>query len=519
MSPRTIHRRLRTPLLLMLMAVSLPALADDDIWQASVGQRWFYETASAAGEILAGTSSESLLEPGNVYEIRFKVSHLRGTIGLRVGGLPVIPVDSRGDYSFDFYVSATGQRRMLFEALSDDVAAAVNHLSVRPVWNAGAAAAHAGTNALPSGHYWSFDRARNLETEMVAPLDDPQSTTRYRLGVAQNLHDALTTPGVRGIWMSFDWHTLEVADDEYDWSLLDQDMEVARNYGLKLIVNVSDRSFDGHRVLPDYFPPQYLVSFEAGGTTGHVAKRWAPYVYQRLIRLYGAIAARYGSDPAFGGIATTETALGDIDADDYSLAAYQNALIQIVTRSEVALEPHTLLFYLNFLKDGDRLDMNRDARIGLLENVPHAALLAGAPDITPDIRGMVRSVSPYRIHAEKHMTDLGQFCHLEHIDLQHFGVNVKDNRYRQEYLDDMAAVRERESQPWFSGVPAALEFDDVGLHPDDVLGQPWTLQELLDFGRRNFACTRFLWHFRGDDVRDGATWRDVRNVMLDNPPP
>lgn len=497
--------------ILVLLLVPVPGLAASNIWQSSFGQRTFYDTASAAGELMAGTDWESALTPGNVYTISFTIRQLQGRIGLLVGDLPVIPLDRPGAYTFAFTISDDGGRRMLFQALIDQATARVSAIAVvqKPVRD---------RFQLPTGHYWSFDHERNLVTEMVAPLANPGSTTAYRLGIAQDLHDALTTPGVRGFWMAVDWRTVEVGDGRYDWRLIDDNMKVARSNGLRFVIEVSDRSFDSSNVMPAYFPPAYVVAY-SGNSGGIVAKRWDPYVYNRLIRLYTAIAQRYAADPAFGGIATSETALGDVSGSDYTLDAYATALIQIVTQTQLAMKRGNLLFYLNFLLDGDRSDMNRDARIGLLRNVPDESLMIGAPDITPDFKGMVRSVSPYRIHARKTLPEVKQFCHLQHVDQGHRGTNVKSNQYRQEYLDEVARVRDREAQSWFSGQPAVFEFDDVGLHPAAALGNLWQPQELLDFGRRNFGCSRVLWHYRNIADWQGASWQDIRDVILQNQNP
>ena len=485
-----------------------------------MGQTWFDEVRSAPGEQLAGTSWESTLTPGNVYHISFHVRNLRGTMGLRVGDLPPISVDRAGMYSFDFGISESGERRMMFETRSDNVAARVDGISVTQTPTVlnyqSAARATDEDSALPSGHYWSFAKERNLNSEMVIPLASPESTTSYNLSIAQGLHDALTTPGVRGFWFPINWRSVEIRDGVYNWSLIDDNVKVARDYGLKVIIGVSDRSFDGTNILPEYFPSQYVITFSGGGSTGIVAKRWDPYVYKRMIRLFKDIAKRYGSNPAFAGIAMSETALGQLNGGDYTLSAYREALIQIVTQSQTALKTKKFLFYLNFLLGGDRSDMNKDARVSLLRDVPHRSLLVGAPDITPDFKGMVRSVSPYRIHTRKNLSSLSQFCHLQHIDQGHRGVNIKDNQFRLDYLEEVRKVREREADPNFAGEPAVFEFDDVGLHPDEVLGDLWQPQELLDFGRRNFGCSHILWHHRDVAEWQGASWQDIQQVILQN---
>jgi hypothetical protein len=153
-----------------------------------------------------------------------------------------------------------------------------------------------------------------------------------------------------------------------------------------MLVMIGDRSFDGTNILPEYFPARYILESQGHGNAGFVAKRWEPYVYDRLIRLYRHIAERYADNPAFGGIATAETALGSFAANDYTAASYQAALVQIVTRTQSFLTRGKLFFYMNFIQDGQRLDMNEDARVDVLRRIPHRSVVIGAPDITPDVR-------------------------------------------------------------------------------------------------------------------------------------
>lgn len=377
---------------------------------------------------------------------------------------------------------------------------------------------------LPKGHYLSFARERNLATEMLEPLNATGKVSDYQLRTARDLEDALRTPGVKGLYMHFDWRTLEVADGVYDFSLIDTNIAVARRYGLEFIVQISDRSFDGKNILPTYFPSQYVLWSTGNGNAGVVAKRWDPYVYNRLIRLYRAIAARYADEPAFGGLSTSETATGDFSGGDYSIEKYRHALTRIVTETQAAMSRGALFFYLNFLKGGVNVDMNKDVRVQLLADVPHDRLIVGAPDITPDVPGMPGSVNSYRIRVRKTMPSVRQFCHVQHVDLGLGGINIKSNKHRQEYYQQVASIRERESQSWFKGPPAAFEFDElrvhaanrVDLHPASVLGDPWTPAELLDYGVRNFGCDYVLWHYREWSIPGGFDWPHVQDVIRNN---
>lgn len=508
-----------------LLIFSTPALATN-LWQSTFGQTWFYEFRAEPWEVLSGTWWGPSLDAGTTYRISFNVKWVKGRMDLLVGDNPAVPITAPGDYTFDFFIRDGGKRRMLFVTAGRDVSAAVHRISLSPKWAAAKAQGGNG-NSVPQGHYISFDRERNLKTEMMDLVERP-STARsdWDLERARELDDAVRTSGIKGMYMAFDWRTVEVGDGKYHWGLIDDNMAVARKYGLKLIIKISDRSFDGTNILPKYFPSQHVLWTSGKRAHGVVARRWHPYVYNRLIRLYKRIASRYANDSAFGGIATTETATGFFDGydGDYSPAAYRSALTQIATQTQAAMPRGKLFLYLNFLTGGQSIDMNKDFRLALLRDVPHHKLVAGAPDVTPDASGMPRSVTAYRIHARKQMPDLQQFCHLQHVDHGLNGINVKSNKSRQKYYDEVARRRAMEGQSWFDGNPAAIEFDDLRdpkgnrawLHPNWVLGQLWKPHELFSYGRRNFDCKYVFWHWREWPRWDEFSWPDVKPVVLNN---
>jgi hypothetical protein len=358
--------------------VLMPVATFANIWVDSVGQRWFYEARSGANQTLAGVWWEGSFEPGKSYNISFNVTSLQGTIGVLVGDSPMISISSTGMNSYDFVVIEGGKRNMIFRTLSSNVVAAVSSITV--------------TERLPEalnpgpepGHYLSFSRERNLKTEVLNVLDNPSGSSAYQRTIARQVDGALTTPGVKGFAITIDWQTIETGDGIFNWQLIDDNALAAQRYGLSFVVKVLDRSFDGSNIMPTYFPSNYVQWTSGEGTAGFVAKRWEPYVYTRIIRLYKAIANRYRNNPSFGGIATTESALGDFNGGGYTLAKYETALRQIMTQTQGALTNGRLFWYLNFVRGGNAKDMNKDARVDLAGSVPHGALVVGGPDITPE---------------------------------------------------------------------------------------------------------------------------------------
>lgn len=497
--------------MVLFMLIPIQALAN--VWFDSFERVWFYEVRDTPGQVVAGTWWEPALVAGKTYTMTFNVTRLQGEMALYLGDSPPVVIDQAGLHSVAFTINWGGRKRLVFSTLTSDVVAGVSQIDVTET-----------DSGPPRGHYLSFARERNLKSEVLEVLDNPGGWSNANRTIAQNLDAALTTPGVKGFQITIDWRTIETADGVYNWQLLDDNMAAARHYGLAFIVKVLDRSFDGANILPSYFPADKMLWTTGGGSNaGYVAKRWDPYVYSRIIRLYTAIANRYRNDSAFGGIATTESALGSFNGNDYTVAKYETALRAIVTETQAALTNGKLFWYLNFIRGSTAADLNEDSRVDMATAVPRRVLAIGGPDITPDVKGMPGSVNSYRIHVRRLAPALEQFCHIQHIDLGRGGRNVKDNVNRQSYLDQIERVREAESAPGFSGTPAAFELDDlrtpagakVDLHPNWVLGNLWTPLELFEFADRNYGCDYFFWNYVDTGSANVFGWTDIRPIIVD----
>ena len=513
--------------------------AQANLWHAAQGQRWFYEVRQGGGELMAGRWWQPLLEPGKRYRMTFHAKRLDGVIGVRLGAGPLIEIDRIGDHSYEFDVEAGAPRRLLFTSVrrvdqdndgslgNNPIVATITGISVTeaaasppppppPPGNAG--------GLPPKGHYLSFSRERNLKTEMLDLIDDPASArSDFHLRIATDIADAFRVPGVKGFVVEYPWRSLEPGDGRFDWQSLDDNMTVAERFGLRFIVKVQDKSFDGSNVLPAYFPGSQVLTATGGGKTGVLARRWDPYVYERAIRLYRAIGDRYGQRAGFGGIMTTETATGTFSGGGYSVAAYRNALTQIIERTQPALGNGVLFLALNFLPDDVSRDMNRDGRVSLVQNARADHLAIGGPDITPDASGMPGSNNSYRKHLRGTRPGLRQYCHLQHTDQGRGGRNKRSNANRNTFFDHVERVREREAGPYFSGTPATFVFDDlrdragnrVDRHPAADVGALWHPRDVFDFAMRNFDCDYGIWHYR-ENIHGNTTefwWPDIRPII------
>src|SRR5690606_36042395 len=166
-----------------------------------------------------------------------------------------ISINRTGWHSYDFKVWQGSERRMMFTALGNNVTVGVRAITVKPKWgdsggdSSGSSGSDSGGtgggtggggagNWMPKGHYWSFAEKWNLKTEMyeIMVSKTRKAPSNWHLGMAQELHTALTTPGVKGYVMRFNWGDLETGDGRYNWALLDANMDVARRMRLRMVV-------------------------------------------------------------------------------------------------------------------------------------------------------------------------------------------------------------------------------------------------------------------------------------------
>lgn len=209
---------------------------------------------------------------------------------------------------------------------------------------------------------------------------------------AHVIRDAIR-PGVAGVQKRYTWRELEPRPGEYDFSEIVRDLDVASQAGGQLVVFVCDKSFKNERSTPRYLWEEHTLPVKSVATgTGHVAKRWDPYVVERFGKLMHAMAQRLGTHPNLEGVAIQETALGVEDAvlgaNGYTPARYRDALIEQVTTAADAFPQARVFWYANFLP-GNQAFLGDVARA-----VAGRRVAIGGPDVLPDNRALQRLVYP-----------------------------------------------------------------------------------------------------------------------------
>ena len=199
----------------------------------------------------------------------------------------------------------------------------------------------------------------------------------------------LALPGVVGVQKRYYWKVLEPEQGEYDFSLIRQDLDAAQEAGLKLVVFVGDKTFNGQVPTPKYLEEEYTVK---NRNRGYIALRWKPFVEERFVALLQAIGSEFDCDPAFEGIAIQESSLslGDMPLmqHGYSPELYRDNLIAVLRAAAAAMPSSNVFWYMNYLPKGQKyLSV-------VAESVLDAGVAIGGPDVLPDNKSLVRMTYP-----------------------------------------------------------------------------------------------------------------------------
>ena len=122
----------------------------------------------------------------------------------------------------------------------------------------------------------------------------------------QKYMDDARRPGMRGIMKRYPWRQLEPTQGNYNFSMIQSDLNWAQAYGMQLIIMIEDKSFTTVRPNPAYLDAVSPRNHQ----TGYTMLRWNPTVVARYKALVSAMGQRFDSHPNFEGIAQQESALG-----------------------------------------------------------------------------------------------------------------------------------------------------------------------------------------------------------------
>lgn len=204
----------------------------------------------------------------------------------------------------------------------------------------------------------------------------------------------LDTPAFEGAQVAYSWRQLEPGRDEYDFSLIREDLAFLSTHKKKLWVQIQDVTFsDRWNPAPKYLinDPRYhggadhQYKYKEGDeehaiTLGWAARRWDPLVQERFHKLLFALGKEF--DGRIEGVNLAESSVtfghtGRLYPAGYTPDIYREAIIANMKVLKRAFPKSIAMQYANFMPGG-RKD---------LEQVYAAArksrVAVGGPDLLP----------------------------------------------------------------------------------------------------------------------------------------
>jgi hypothetical protein len=228
----------------------------------------------------------------------------------------------------------------------------------------------------------------------------------------EQLKDAksfLETPTFEGAQVAYSWRQLEQGKDNYEFSMIREDLAFLEAHGKKLWIQIQDVMFSPRwKPVPEYIlrDPQYhggvdrqyeyKGSDEANAVAvgGGVARRWDPAVRERFQKLLLALGKEF--DGRVAGINCAETSAdfgesGRLFPPGFTPEIYRDAIIENMKVLRRAFQKSVTLVYANFMPGEWRPTNDK----GYLRAVYRAArelkVGVGGPDLLPYKPGQMGS--------------------------------------------------------------------------------------------------------------------------------
>ena len=202
-----------------------------------------------------------------------------------------------------------------------------------------------------------------------------------------------------GVQIAYSWRQLEHEKDEYDFSLIREDLELLQKYNKKLFIQIQDVSFQ----MKWNFAPSYLLddTIYHGGANkqyrfetyeekkysdlGWVVRRWDKTVQKRLHKLYAALGKAF--DGIAEGVNTEETAVtfgkGILHPPGFSFARYKDAFIENIIALKASFPKSTVMVYANFMPGGYLPFEDSSLLKAMYEAAWKNNIAVGGPDLFP----------------------------------------------------------------------------------------------------------------------------------------
>ncbi|WP_020528653.1 hypothetical protein [Flexithrix dorotheae] len=226
-------------------------------------------------------------------------------------------------------------------------------------------------------------------------------------------HPLLTTPRLAGAQIMYSWRQLEPKKDEYDFSIIEEDLNYLLAHGKKLFVQFQDVSFStSYIAIPDYllteeFDGGCTQSFNDNGEAeGWVAKRWNPKLQQRFALLMEALGKAF--DGKIEGINLQESAAESKDEKDktFTPKRYAACIKENMLALKKAFPKSVTMQYANFMP-GEWLPWEDEGYLrSLYQYGKEIGVGLGGPDLMVQRKGQLNHLITM-MHENKYTVPLG----------------------------------------------------------------------------------------------------------------
>jgi hypothetical protein len=204
-----------------------------------------------------------------------------------------------------------------------------------------------------------------------------------------------------GAQVAYSWRQLEPHKDQYDFSLIREDLAFLKLHGKKLFIQFSDVTFSEEwKGVPYYLlteprfnggaDKQYKVNNddeEHAKVAGWAARRWDPAVQERLHKLFMTLGKEF--DGRIEGINLAETSIGvgetgRLFPKGFTFEIYRDAIIANMKALKRAFPKSVTLQYANFMP-GEWLPKEDKGYLRAVYKAAQEAKVAvGGPDLRPN---------------------------------------------------------------------------------------------------------------------------------------
>jgi hypothetical protein len=202
------------------------------------------------------------------------------------------------------------------------------------------------------------------------------------------------TDAFEGAQITYSWRQLEPQKDNYDFSLIREDLALLSKRNKKLWIQIQDVSFSEKYI----HVPKYLLGSPEyhGGVArqyndknvgeGWVARRWDPAVQDRLHRLFAELGREF--DGRITGVNLDETSIGFGDdtmpkPEGFTFTGYVDAVITNIRALKRAFPKSVAVIYANFMPGEWRPTDNRGYLDSVYAAARHSGFGGGGPDVLP----------------------------------------------------------------------------------------------------------------------------------------